>query len=71
MLPNRQFVTLQNTQHTYNPYRVFDRERFVDGLSAAGYQLVESWENAEISFVMPYHPDGSRVRYTGMFLRLR
>jgi len=71
MLRGRQFVTLQNTQFSYNPYRLFDRGLFVDGLSEAGYELIDSWENAEITCVMPYHREGSEVRYTGMYLRLR
>jgi putative methyltransferase (TIGR04325 family) len=69
MLRGRQFVTLQNTQFSYNPYRLFDRERFIEGLSEAGYELVDSWENTDITCVMPYHREASEVRFTGMYLR--
>jgi putative methyltransferase (TIGR04325 family) len=70
MLEGRRFVTLQNTMHAYNPYRVLDRRAFVDGLSRLGYRLVDSWENPGFSCVIPYHPECTVDGYTGLYLRL-
>jgi putative methyltransferase (TIGR04325 family) len=71
MLAGRQFVTLQNTHHSYNPYRVFDRQRFVDSLLGIGYELVDSWEDPGLSCRVPYRPGHSVGRYTGLYLRSR
>jgi putative methyltransferase (TIGR04325 family) len=70
MLDGLQFVTLQNTHHAYNPYRLLDRRAFVEGLSRLGYRLVDSWENPGYSCAIPYHPECAVDRYTGMYLRL-
>ncbi|MEO6239497.1 MAG: methyltransferase, TIGR04325 family [Vicinamibacterales bacterium] len=63
------FVTLQNTVHSFNPYRVFNRTEFVRSFAAVGYQLVDSWDDNQRSCLLPYAPERSVPHYTGLCLR--
>lgn len=64
------FVTIQNIGSVYCPYRVFNRAEIVQGLDAAGYELVDSWRK-ERKFRIPKHPERSFDHYSGLYFRLR
>jgi putative methyltransferase (TIGR04325 family) len=65
------FVTLENTIHSYNPYRVGNRRAFVDSIVACGYSLEDSWENPDVSCHIPLHRDRSLSSYSGFYFRAR
>lgn len=63
------FVTLQNTVHSFNPYKVQNRRQFEDGLSALGYEMKDAWENADMSCHIPLHRERTVERYSGFYFR--
>jgi len=63
------FVTLENTIHSFNPYRVVNREAFVESLTALGYSLVESWDNPDMKCRIPLHRERSLDSYSGFYFR--
>lgn len=65
------FVTLQNTLHSYNPYRVQNRGELVTQLERLGYDLVDCWQDLERSCILPLDPGRSVLSYSGLYLRLR
>ncbi|CAN5422503.1 hypothetical protein BH09MYX1_BH09MYX1_18680 [soil metagenome] len=65
------FVTLQNTVHSFNPYKVQNREALLRGLTNLGYDVVDAWENADMACHIPLHRDRTVARYSGFYLRAR
>jgi putative methyltransferase (TIGR04325 family) len=65
----RQFVTLQDTGPACHPYTVFESGPFVSAICALGYELVDRWENAELSCRVPFHPDHDVPAYSGFYFR--
>jgi putative methyltransferase (TIGR04325 family) len=65
------FVTLQGIGVTFCPYRVFSRCAFVETLDQLGYEVVDSWENAELSMRIPFDSSHVVTAYSGLYLRLR
>jgi putative methyltransferase (TIGR04325 family) len=65
------FVTLENTVHAFNPKRVVNRTDFVSSITGAGYELVDSWENPDMSMRLPLHRDRSVPAYSGFYFRAR
>jgi len=63
------FVTLENTIHSYNPYRVGNRDAFVQSIAAEGYSLVDEWQTPDISCHIPLHRDRSIDAYSGFYFR--
>jgi putative methyltransferase (TIGR04325 family) len=63
------FVTLQNTVYSFNPYHVFNRQAFIDSFAALGYRLVDAWDDLQRSCILPYAPECSVPRYSGLYLR--
>jgi putative methyltransferase (TIGR04325 family) len=68
---SRQFVTLQDTGPACHPYTVFGRDRFVSAISDLGYELVDQWENAELSCRVPFFPEHDVPAYSGFYFRSR
>ena len=66
---SRQFVTLQDTGAAYHPYTVFERGRFVSAIRGLGYDLVDQWENAELSCRVPFFPEHDVPAYSGFYFR--
>jgi putative methyltransferase (TIGR04325 family) len=64
------FVTLQNTQYSYNPYGVLNYDQFVRSLEQLGYTLVDRWENLDLTCIVPFNPEHSLDRYRGLYLTL-
>lgn len=72
MLP----VTDRETYYTLNyigaaicPYVIRNRAAFEDGVKRTGYELVDSWENAEKRCTIPLHPEHSVEGYRGYYFR--
>lgn len=69
------FVTIQSVitrtgQVSFCPYSVPARHRFIDGLLALGYELVDSWEKPR-SLEVPFHPECRVETYSGLYFRLK
>jgi putative methyltransferase (TIGR04325 family) len=67
MFEGNDYVTLQNTGISYNPYRVFNRARLIGSLEQTGYVLRDHWLT-ERSVVVPLRPDLSVDAYQGFFM---
>jgi putative methyltransferase (TIGR04325 family) len=63
------FVTLQNTVYSFNPYHVFNRKEFIGSFEALGYRLVDTWDDLQRSCILPYAPERSVLRYSGVYLQ--
>jgi putative methyltransferase (TIGR04325 family) len=63
------FVTLENTVHSFNPYRVFNRDAFLASIAGLGYTLVDSWENPDVVFSLPLHRHRKLNAYSGFYFR--
>jgi putative methyltransferase (TIGR04325 family) len=66
---HRQFYTLQNMGPSIAPYRVVRRADFVQSLEDLGYQLVDSWQNPELTCYIPFHPDETVEAFDGFYFR--
>jgi putative methyltransferase (TIGR04325 family) len=66
-----QFVTLQNTIHSYNPYKVQNRAEFVDSVLGSGYELVDEWDTPDMTCHIPLHPEHSISAYSGFYFRAK
>jgi putative methyltransferase (TIGR04325 family) len=66
MYDGEAYVTLQNTIHSFNPYRVFNRSEFIRSLAELGYSVVDSWD-AERSLTVPLHPECAVPMYPGLY----
>jgi len=63
------FVTLQATGPAFCPYNVAHRQTFIDGLTAMGYELIDSWTSPR-RLDVPFHPECRLEHYSGLYLRL-
>jgi len=51
------------------PYRIANREEFLQSMADLDYELVDSWENPEFGCYIPFYPDQSLRAFSGMYLR--
>ncbi len=65
------FVTLQNISASFCPYKIQNRQAFINGVRSAGYELVDEWQNAEKSCRIHFNEDRSLHFYTGMLFERR
>jgi putative methyltransferase (TIGR04325 family) len=63
------FYTLHNMGPALAPYRVANREEFLQSAYDMGYELVDSWENPEFGCYIPFHPDHLVRAFSGLYLR--
>lgn len=63
------FVTLENTIHSYNPYRVGNRAAFVDSVVSQGYSLADEWQTPDVTCHIPLHRERSIEAYSGFYFR--
>jgi putative methyltransferase (TIGR04325 family) len=61
------FVTLQNGGPVFYPQYVFNHDEFIASLGAAGYELVDSWDNIMPADV-PFH--AKSFQHQGMYFSL-
>jgi putative methyltransferase (TIGR04325 family) len=69
MRNGEQFVTLQALGTAFCPYHIFNRAIFVSSICATGYELIDSWDNAEVSCHVPLYPEHSVPAYSGLYFR--
>jgi putative methyltransferase (TIGR04325 family) len=69
MRDGEQFVTLQALGTSFCPYHIFNRKSFVSSIREIGYELIDSWDNAEVSCHIPLHPEHSVSAYSGLYFR--
>ncbi len=62
------FYTLHNMGPALAPYRIANREEFLQSMSDLNYELVDSWENPEFGCYIPFYPDHSVRAFSGMYL---
>ena len=62
-------VTLQNIRWMAAPYRVFQRDPFIQELQAMGYRLVDAWSVPDKNCWIPFYPEFSVTAYSGLYLR--
>jgi putative methyltransferase (TIGR04325 family) len=65
-----QFATLNSMGPAISPYWIFNQSQFFESLEKAGYEVVDSWQNPDLSCYIPYRPDRSVPAYSGAYLRL-
>ena len=65
----RTFYTLHNMGPALAPYRIANREEFLQSAYDLNYELVDEWENPEFGCYIPFHPDHSVRAFSGMYLR--
>jgi putative methyltransferase (TIGR04325 family) len=63
------FYTLHNMGPALAPYRVANRDEFLQSADDLGYELVDSWDNPEFGCYIPFHPDHSVRAFSGLYLR--
>jgi len=63
------FVTLENTVHSYNAYRVGNRAALVDSILSQGYTLVDEWRTPDVTCHIPLHRERSIPAYSGFYFR--
>lgn len=62
------FVTTQNIgQGCFAPLHVFNRQRFIRDITAAGYALMDQWSVYERSLYLPGHPERSFASFGGLY----
>ena len=67
--PHKEFYTLQNMGPSIAPYRVVRRLDFIRSLEGLDYELVDSWQNPELTCYIPFHPDETVEAFDGFYFR--
>lgn len=65
------YFTLQSIGTAYCPYRVDSVPGILAQLDAAGYDLLDQWENPDKKCTIPFHPRHSLDQYYGFCFRRR
>jgi putative methyltransferase (TIGR04325 family) len=68
MYPGESYYTQQNTHHSYSINKVMNESRFVQGVQARGYELVDSWKLPRTLHV-PFHPERFVENFRGFYFR--
>ena len=63
------FITLQNIGYAVCPYKIQNRQKFIESLQALGYKLIDSWV-WDRTCVIPFHPERFIPSYCGFYLQL-
>jgi putative methyltransferase (TIGR04325 family) len=67
----KEFVTVHDNGPACHPYTVFQRDRLVSSLEELGYQLVDRWDNPELTLQVPCFPEYDVAAYSGFYFRAR
>jgi putative methyltransferase (TIGR04325 family) len=67
MFDGREYITLQNTGVSFNPYRVFNRQQLIGSLEAKGYVVRDQWRT-DRSLNVPLRPELFVDAYQGFFM---
>ena len=64
------FVSTQNIgSGSFVAHHVYNRARYVAGIEAMGYRLIDSWDVCERSFIIPGEPEHSFDSYSGLYFK--
>lgn len=63
------FVTLQNGGPVFYPSHVMNREAFLNGLVALGYELLDTWKDMSEPVAVPFHPEFASLSFHGLVFR--
>lgn len=63
------FWTIQNFGASISPYRIYNRDEFLQYFKGFGYHIVDGWEVPDLSCDIPFHPGHTISRMTGLYLR--
>lgn len=63
-------VAMQSTMSFAFPIIIRPVQELIKGFADRGYKLVDRWTAAEYGHVMPFFPDQSIRRYSGLYFRL-
>jgi putative methyltransferase (TIGR04325 family) len=69
MYEGRAYVTLQNTELSYNPYRAFNRSQLIGSLEGHGYVLRDAWRT-DRALEVPLRPELRIDAYQGFVMDL-
>ncbi|MDQ3287456.1 MAG: methyltransferase, TIGR04325 family [Pseudomonadota bacterium] len=69
MHPTRGYFTLQNMGFAICPYRVMAAQDFIDAMAELGYSVIDRWDILDRNIHVPFEPQCTIGRYTGMYLR--
>ncbi len=64
-----QFFTLQNMGPSVAPYKVVNRNSFIQSIEAHGYELVDSWKNPDLGCYIPFYPDHAVSAFDGFHFK--
>lgn len=64
---SEEFVTLNSMPASYCPYKVYNKQHFLDGMEQAGWVLKDLWENQGKACHVPFHEHFNGSRYYGMY----
>jgi len=64
------FVTVQSTGRAFHAYQIQNRARFVAGITALGYRVVDDWSNRETCCRIPFAEGRDIDAYSGYYFRL-
>ena len=64
------FWTLHNFGPAITPYRLFNEQEFLLYFTQRGYEVVDRWDVTDMSCDIPFHPDRTVERFTGLYLAL-
>lgn len=65
-----EYITLQNLLVSYAPYKIQNRDRFIEALEKLGYELVDSWQQNRTCSI-PFKPERFVDAYHGFYFRLQ
>jgi putative methyltransferase (TIGR04325 family) len=63
------YCTLQNIGPSVCPYRIFNRDEFVQSIRGLRYELVDRWSAPDLSCRVPFHPSRTVHSYSGLYFR--
>jgi putative methyltransferase (TIGR04325 family) len=63
------FVTLQDLGPAVCPYWILNRAKFIGSIEGLGYELIDSWSNAELKCEIAFHPAHGVSSYSGLYFR--
>jgi len=67
----KEFVTLQNGGKVFYPQYVFNKTKFIEGITDIGYQLIDIWNSKDDACVIPFHSKNSVPFYSGLYFQLK
>ncbi len=65
-----EYITLQNLLVSYAPYKIQNRDLFIDSIKKLGYELVDSWHQNRTCSI-PFKPERFVDAYHGFYFRLQ